>query len=99
MEKLVLDFKIDYALDWLCGVSIKQLRDDLDAIEKLGATHVDIESNVYYDCVNTEINAISTRVETVEECNERIEKERRFNASRELLELNELKRLQEKYKL
>ena len=42
MKKIFRDFKINFELDW-DEIEIKKLRKDLDAIEKLGATHIEIE--------------------------------------------------------
>ena len=41
--------EIDYKLDWQFTNSIEKIRKDLDAIEKMGATHVLIEANVSFD--------------------------------------------------
>ena len=41
--------KIDFKLDWEYGVSIKQIREDLDKIEELGANCVEIESYSGYE--------------------------------------------------
>jgi hypothetical protein len=67
MQKQVRRFKVDYSLDWEYGVEISKLRADLDAIEALGATHVEIESRTSYDCTYVNIEPISERLETDEE--------------------------------
>ena len=91
MEKIVRNFKIDYTLDWTYGVEISKIRADLDAIEKLGATHVEIEHGVSYDCSYVEIDAIATRLETDEECMQRINE---MNARQEELKRRELAQLE-----
>jgi len=97
MEKLKRTFKVDYYLDWEYGVEISKLREDLDAIEKLGATHVEIDSSISYDCAYTTIEAISERIETDEEQKERLDKEQRRKDDIERRELEQLNKLKEKY--
>jgi len=91
MEKIVRDFKIDYELDWTYGVEISKIRSDLDAIEKLGATHVEIEHGVSYDCSYVEIDAIAIRLETDEEYNARIDG---INKRQESIKRDELHQLE-----
>lgn len=98
MEKIVRNFKIDYTLDWTYGVSISKLREDLDAIEKLGATHVEIEHGVSYDCSYVEIDAYAERIETDEECQQRINKMNARQAEVKSRELAQLEALKLKYK-
>jgi hypothetical protein len=52
--------KIDYPLDWEHNISLDKLRQDIDALEKLGATHVSIEVAQFYDCPHLEIQAMAT---------------------------------------
>ena len=95
-KKLTRDFNVNYNLDWTYGVEIKKIREDLDAIEKLGATHVNIESSVEYDGSVTTIEVISRRIESDEEHKARIEKEnQRFedNKRRDLEQLARLKKM------
>lgn len=73
------------------GIEISQIRKDLDELEKLGATHVEIEASVYYDSGRLEINAISERIETDEEFEQR-KKEIEFR--QEQIRQNELKQLE-----
>ena len=72
MEKEIRDFKITYTLDWTYGVDISKLKQDLVELEKLGATHVEIDPYTEYDCAYVTICAISRREETDEEALERI---------------------------
>ena len=97
MDKKVRQFKIDYDLDWEYGVEIKKLREDLEALEKLGATHVEIESSVSYDCAYTTIEAFVERMETDEEYQARIDQEQRLKDEIARRELDQLRKLQEKY--
>ena len=94
MEKQEQDFEINYSLDWIYDVSIEQLKKDIEELEKLGATHVNIEPFISYDCAYVEINAICRRIETDEEFEQRkkeIEARQEQYRQRELQQLAELK--------
>ena len=97
MEKKVRRFKIDYSLDWIYGVEIKKLREDLEVIEKLGATHVEIEHGICYDCSYVKIDAIAERLETDEECKARVDEVNRRKEEAKRRELEQLERLKLKY--
>jgi len=94
MEKQEQDFKLNYSLDWTYGVEISQLKKDIEELEKLGATHVNIEHGISYDCSYVEIDAICRRIETDEEFEQRkkeIEARQEQNKQRQLKQLAELK--------
>jgi hypothetical protein len=94
MEKQEQDFKLNYSLDWACGLEISQLKKDIEELEKLGATHVNIEHGVSYDCSYVEIDAICRRIETDEEFELRkkeFEAHQEQNRQRELKQLAQLK--------
>lgn len=76
MEKIIRNFKVDYSLDWTYGIEISKLRADLNELEKLGATHVEIEPYNSYDSAYVDIDAYANRLETDEECKERLEAEK-----------------------
>jgi len=97
MEKEVRKFKLDYKLDWEYGIEIKKLREDLDAIEKLGATHLEIEPGVSYDCPFVDIDAYAERIETDEEFKARINEETKRQEAIKLSELEKLEELKSKY--
>lgn len=97
MEKEVRQFKVNYDLDWLYQVEISKIREDLDAIEKLGATHVIIESGMSYDCPYTTIEAVSEHLENDEELADRIKEETKFQDEIKRRELEQLKQLKLKY--
>lgn len=43
---------VDYVTDWQFGVSIAKMKKDIEVLEKLGATHIEIDLdyyNGYYD--------------------------------------------------
>ena len=94
MEKLEQDFEINYSLDWAYDVSIEQLKKDIEELEKLGATHVNIEPFIFHDCPSIEINVICRRIETDEEFEQRkkeVEARQEQHRQRELKQLAELK--------
>ena len=97
MEKEVRRFKVDYSLDWEYGGEIKKLREDLDAIEKLGATHVEIESGVSYDCPFVTIEPMAERIETDEEFKARVDQANRRQEETKRRELEQLEKLKSKY--
>jgi hypothetical protein len=99
MEKEIREFKIEYDLDWEYGVEISEIRKDLDDIEKLGATHVFIDSDVSYDCAYITIEASVERLETDAEFKDRvdsIEKRKQAKINEELFQLEKLKKKYEK---
>ena len=97
MEKEVRRFKIDYSLDWEYGLEIKKLKEDIEAIEKLGATHVGIESGVSYDCAYVTIEAMAERIETDEEFNARVAEINKRHEENKRRELKQLETLKSKY--
>ena len=97
MEKQVLDFEIPFSFDWTYGVEISKIREDLDALEKLGATRIDIETSSFYDSLSVDIKAYVSREETDEEYKRRLEKETQRQNEIKLRELEMLERLKNKY--
>jgi hypothetical protein len=72
----------------------KHIEKDIEEIEKLGATHVNIQPDVSYDCPITRIDAICRRIETDEEFELRkkeFEAHQEQNRQRELKQLAQLK--------
>jgi hypothetical protein len=99
MEKQIRRFKVDFDFDWTYGVEIKKLREDLDALEKLGVTEIEIEPEEIWGSASVNIKAYIDRLETDEELAERIKKEyerQKIVEARELKTLNELKAKYEK---
>jgi hypothetical protein len=97
MEKEVRQFEIDYQLDWTGCFEISQLRNDLDIIEKLGATHVNISARGDGDYSYMEVLAINEREETNEEFALRLEIKQKKEAEIQRRELAELQRIRLKY--
>jgi hypothetical protein len=91
MGKQVIDAEVEFYFEWGYGVSIRKLRDDLDALEKLGATHVDIEARTDWDCPILSIDACNRRMETDDEYEARVDAiqagiDRRVQEDLEMLE-------------
>ena len=97
MEKIVRNFKIDYYLDWTYGIDISKLRADLDAVEKLGATHIEIEHRASYDSSYIEIDAIANRIETDEECSTRLAEMKHRQDEQTRREREQFEKLKSKY--
>ena len=97
-KKQIRNFTVPFNFNWSYGVSIDQIREDLDKLEKLGVTEIDIETYDDYGDASIIISAISKREETDLEQQERINHLKRFNERNKQRELEQLKKLQEKYK-
>ena len=97
-KKHLLRKPIEYPLDWILGVRISSIREDLDAIEKLGATHINIRYGPSHgDEAYCDIDAVCERLETDEEYAERLAKLKFREDKRTETELDQLKRLRLKY--
>ena len=99
MEKQIKQFDVDFNFDWTYGIEISKLKADLDELEKLGATHIDIEAKVFYDCAELTIEAKCERLETDEEFKKRSNEIKQREALSKQRELNELNRLKQKYEM
>lgn len=95
MEKQIRKFDVNFKFDWTYGIEISKLRADLDELEKLGATHIDIEASVSHNCPSIDIYATCERLETDDEFKARVDEKKRFY---EMEKSRELNRLQKKYK-
>ena len=90
MKKQNRRFKVDFHFDWTYGVEIKKLREDLDALEELGVTTVEIEAEESYGSASVIIEAFINRMETDEECKVRIDAENKRQEELKQRELQEL---------
>lgn len=97
MKKQVRDFELGISLDWLYGVEISKIKKDLEDIEAMGGTHVEIDYGTFYDVVSIEIKAISRREETDEEMNIRIREQQAREEESKQRELAQLAHLKAKY--
>jgi len=100
MEKGILKEEIDYPLDhWKGGdgVSISKIREDLNTIEKLGATHVLLDYGIEWDCAYVSINGFKNRLETDEEFRARFQIDLQRDQEIRNRKLLLLEKLKEKY--
>ena len=99
MKKIKRIFKVDYPFDWKCGVKISRIKHDIEELEKLGATHIEIDTEDEYGETYLTIKALSERIETDEEAKQRISEEKKEQEETKRRELEELDRLKSKYGL
>lgn len=98
MKKQVRIFEVKFDFEWGYGVEISKIREDLDVLEKLGATHVDIEADVSDGCAYVLFDGYVNREETDEEYLKRTTEELDRENRTKQRDLAELKRLKDKYK-
>lgn len=99
MEKQARRFKVDFNFDWTYGVEIKKLKEDLDTLEKLGVTEIEIEAVENYGRASVSIEAFIMRIETDEEYESRINKGKQRQEDIKRRELDLLEKLKSKYGL
>lgn len=97
MEKQVRKFKVDFDFNWTYGVEIKKLKDDLDTLEKMGVTEIEIEAEDNWGCASITIEAYINRLETDEEFKTRSDKENQVKEEIKRRELEQLEKLKSKY--
>lgn len=98
MEKQTIKIPLEIVLDWAYSIEINKLKQDLDEAEKLGATHINIQTYVNYNNYPySTIKAIIQRLETDEEFNQRIIKENLYKTKCKKEELKQLAALKAKY--
>lgn len=99
MKKEIKKFEINYNFSWLEDVKIEDIKKDLHELEKIGATHLRIQSRTEYDSSYVEINAIVERIETDDEFNVRVSVENIRQEEIKKRELAQLEKLKVKYKI
>ena len=97
MNKIERRFNIEYDFEWEWGVEISKIRADLDALEKLGATHIEVEGGESYDCPYVKIEGYVDRIETDEEYLQRTGEQEAREEEHKRRELDQLERLKKKY--
>ena len=97
MENIVKSFKVDFDFNWTYGVELSKIKEDINELEKLGVTDIEIESVTDYDCSSVNIQAFISRLETDEECGLRINKEKIRKEEIEKRELAYFEELKLKY--
>lgn len=99
MEKQVRRFKVDFDFNWTYGVEIIKLKEDLDTLEKMGVTEIEIEPEESWGSTFVKIEAYINRLETDDEYKTRIDKENQRQEEIKRRELAELEKLKSKYGL
>lgn len=89
--------RVDFNFDWTYGVELKKLKEDLDELEKLGVTEIEIDAVDNYGSPSITIDAYIIRTETDEEYNNRINMEIRQQEELKRKELEILGKLILKY--
>ena len=97
MEKQVRRFKVDFDFNWTYGVEIKKLKEDLETLEKLGITEIEIDAEDNWGSPSVTIQAFIDRIETDEECNARVAKENQRQEDIKRRELEQFEKLKSKY--
>jgi hypothetical protein len=97
MEKQIKHIDIPYSLEWMYNGEISKIKKDIEELEKLGATHVDITTHYEYGDTFIEINACIKRLENDKEFTERQEKIKEKNCKIEQDEKNLFMYLKSKY--
>ena len=97
MEKQIRRFKVNFDFDWTYGVELKKLKEDLETLEKLGVTEIEIEAEDNWGSPSVTIEAFTKRLETDEEFSERIRMKEQTKKSFEQMELEQYERLKAKY--
>ena len=87
MDKREIEVIIDYVFDWSYNTEISQIRKDLDTLEGLGATHIEIYSVDYTRLI---MNSKYNRLETDEELTTRIDK---YKSQEEIQRVKDLEQL------
>lgn len=90
-------FKVDFNFNWTYGVELSKIKEDINELEKLGVTDIEIESVDDYDGSSVNIQAFIDRLETDEECGLRINKEKIRKEEIEKRELEQFEKLKLKY--
>lgn len=95
-EKLTVKTEVPFKLDW-SEIEIKDMKKDLDTLEKFGATEIEIRIEDQYGYTELVIRAYTNRLETDQEYATRINTRNVCNEMIRLRELAELERLKLKY--
>ena len=93
MKKAMIKEIVNFEFNWTYGVEIKKLKSDLEELEKLGATTIDIELDESYGNTSIKIEAFLEREETEKECKIRIDNFNRYIENTVRRELEEYERL------
>jgi len=95
MEKQVIRENIGYNFSWEGSNSIESIREDLDNLEKNGATHIEIEAYEH----SLECQAYTERTETDPEQAERLRIEQERSERQKERDLKQYEIIKSKYNL
>ena len=98
-KKITKMFKVDFDFNWTYGVKLSKIKEDINELEKLGVTDIEIESFNDYDVSSVDIQAFINRLETDEECELRINKEKIRQDEIKRIELKQFETLKLKYNI
>lgn len=98
MEKQIVEEFIDFDFsNWTYGAEISKIKEDIALLEQLGATHIDISSDISYGSCSIEIKATKERPETDKEFTHRINSIKSEIERQKQKEIEFLKQLKLKY--
>ncbi len=97
LEKQIRRFPVAFPFDWVYGIAISKLKEDIAELEKLGATHIDIETESNYGDYSIRVEGICERLETDEECEARVAEMQARQEGQKRRELAFLEQLKKKY--
>lgn len=99
MEKKQVDLNVPYDIHWFnyTAVPIDIVKRDMNTLEQLGCTHIQITAHENFGCLSVEILPICRRFETDEEFKKRCQQEENRLKEIEQREKSELDRLKRKY--
>ena len=96
MKKTILEI-IDYPFDWEFGTKIEDVKDDIEKMEDLGATHIEIEMFEKWGDTYIKFIAYKRRFETDEEEQKRELNELMLKEAKEKEEFELYKKLHQKF--
>ena len=99
MEKTEVREDIGFNLNWTGEAKIAEMKQDLEALERIGATHIEIEAYDNYGSPSLSIKVCKYRMETEKEF---LSRKLRFLEKKERtkqMELEQLEKLKAKYGL
>jgi hypothetical protein len=90
---------ISFNFDWTYGVELSKFKKDIEELEKLGVTHLDIQVCESYGCASISIEAINESFETDLEVSKRVsDQEERVKRGKQNA-LEQIERLKKEYDL
>ena len=99
MEKTEVREDIGFNLNWTGEAKIAEMKQDLEALERIGATHIEIEAYDNYGSPSLSIQVFKYRMETDDEFAERALIIQRTKERTKQMELGQLEKLKAKYGL